>query len=75
MLIVQKANLFDSYRNGLNFLRKVEEDRLKQPQPSDYVTPYALSKPPFVGYSPSSNTIVIPRVLLTKPAFESTYPR
>lgn len=75
MLIVQKANLFDSYRNGINFLQKMEENRLKQPQTADYIIPYAIAKPSFVSYSPSADVVVVPRVLLTEPIFESTYPR
>lgn len=75
MLIVQKANLFDSYMNGLNFMRKMEENRLKQPQMQNYITLNAIAKPPVASYSPSTNTIVIPRVLLGKPIFENAYPR
>lgn len=75
MLMVQKANLFDSYRNGINFLRQMEESKLKQPRAFDYITLPAVSKPPFARYSPSADTVVVPRVLLTEPIFESSYPR
>lgn len=75
MLIVQKANLFDSYRNGVNFLKKVEENRLRQPQPEDYIIQHAISTPPIVSYSPSTGLIIVPRVLLMAPMFESGFPK
>lgn len=53
----------------------MEEDRLKQPQIEDYIISIAISKPALVSYSPSADAIVIPRVLLTAPMFESAFPR
>lgn len=75
MLIVQKANLFDSYTNGLSFLRKMEENRLKHTEPEDYIILNAIKKPSYATYSPSAGVIVVPRVLLTRPVFENSYPR
>lgn len=70
-----KANLFESYRNGVRFLKKLEEKLLVNSSKDDYTALYALKSPPIAGYSPASNAIVVPRALLSKPVFESKYPR
>lgn len=74
-LSVLKSNLFESYRNGLMFLKKMEERLLMEPHKDDWLVPHTLSIAGRCRYSASNNTVVVPRILLTPLVFEDKYPR
>ncbi|XP_025829538.1 protein gone early-like isoform X2 [Agrilus planipennis] len=73
-LIVIKTNLFENYRHGIEFLRKLEGQRLVNSEPENVLIDYALSQPLSTSYIPSENTIFVPRVVLTEPFFDTKYP-
>lgn len=74
-LSVLKSNLFESYRNGLMFLKKMEERLLIVPHKDDWLVPHTLSIDGNCRYAASNNTVVVPRILLTPLVFEDKYPR
>lgn len=73
-LQILKANLFESYKYGIIFLKTLDEGRLSKNGALEYVINEALSDPFRVHYVPSNNTIIVPRVLLSAPYFEDQYP-
>ncbi|KAJ8924797.1 hypothetical protein NQ315_000950, partial [Exocentrus adspersus] len=73
-LKVLKSNLFDSVRNSFNFHRKLQEKILMNSTPAEPLMSHALNLVPRVVYSPSDHTVVVPRSLLTEPAFNNKYP-
>lgn len=74
-LNVLKANLFQSYKNGVFFLKKIQEKRLVSPQASDYITEKLISNPFEVSYEASTNTIIVPRSVISVRFFENDYPK
>lgn len=73
-LRIIKTNLFESVKNAISFDRKLEEKRLMNLVHEEPMMSYALNEIPYVRYSPSDNTIIIPRTLLTDPVFHYNYP-
>lgn len=74
-LYVAKSSLFDSYRDGVQFLKRLEERQLSRTKLGDASLSEVKNNPSEVQYLPFSNKVVIPRLMLTKPFFENKYPK
>lgn len=75
LLRIIKTNLFESVKNAINFHKRLEEKRLTNQVHEEPMMSYALKEIPKVKYSPSDHTVIVPRSLLTDPAFHQNYPR
>ncbi|KAF5286120.1 hypothetical protein FQA39_LY16403 [Lamprigera yunnana] len=73
-LMILKGSLFESIKHSLFFKRRVEERLLKSPQVNDQLLSRLVEEPDKVGYVPSLNTVVVPRMLLTEPLFDEKFP-
>lgn len=68
---VLKTDLFESYKNGIDFKRKLEERLVRKLPQFDRRLYYLTHNLKTVSYSPEFNTIVVPRAALS--AFEEGY--
>ncbi|KAB0795937.1 hypothetical protein PPYR_09998 [Photinus pyralis] len=73
-LMILKASLFDSIKNSLFFKRRAEERLLTGSRPYDNIISHTINNPTRISYIASSNTILVPRSVLTAPQFESDFP-
>lgn len=74
-LMILKANLFESYRNGIVFLKKIDEHKLIKKDHGLYYQIAGATVSKSVKYDPNTNTVIIPRTMLIEPNFNVNYPK
>ncbi|XP_065160757.1 protein gone early-like isoform X2 [Atheta coriaria] len=74
-LNIIRSNLFENHKKAIVFAKKREEQLLRESSTEDYLMAAITRRPAQVEYVPSGNVVVVPRVLLTAPYFESRYPK
>ncbi|CAH1968446.1 unnamed protein product [Acanthoscelides obtectus] len=68
-------NFFENVKSAMEFQKKIEERRLSKSPPEETILSHVLAETPKVVYSASDHAVVVPRMLVKEPIFETHFPR